>query len=814
MRHSRLAVLCLTVLLSASALGAPQAAAAAQGIASDTFSRAASNGWGFAETGGSYAVNVAGPFSVANGNGIIAMTPGQQRSATLPASALDLTLTTSFKLSTIPNSGSGVYIALDTRRQSDGDSYRPRIRVGPGGVTDLELTRVDGATGAVTQLRSALRVAAPLVAGSWYRLKASITGSSTVTVGAKIWAATSGEPAAWQSTATDSGASRIAASGTLGLWTYLSASGSTTSLVVDDLAAATPTTNLAPSARFTASSTGLTASLDASGSTDPEGTALTYAWSFGDGTRATARNVQHTYASPGTYRVSLDVTDTNGAVSTQTQDVAVSAAAVSSSRGAQLPITYSLSSLPGTHRFVSPSGSDTSGTGTQAAPFRTLTKAVAASSVGDSIILRSGTYPISANTTLIQKNKLTITAFPGEVPVFDGSTPAPAAVATEGALRSFDYQPMPAGIGEGLNLSSLPTPTFAGAQATGSAARVGWRCVTGSTSYTTPVPTAGDPDGCVSSPRIITAYWPDQVWVGDRPLTQVSDKSRVTSGTFWVSRASATDAAPALSRIYLHQDDATDMSRVRVSSSNGPFLRLLADGLTLKGVRIQRHSPSWSQYALSVLTGVDDLTVSDVALDDNAGISLKLGGGSVAGGSQLVKRATLERLSVTDAGWMGAAFTYTDGTLVRDVSFRVINRDQEFNRGPQSGAIKSTKTHGTTIRHSEFRDIWGHALWWDQSSYNTTVADSEISDVSHSAILMEISHGLTLVNNVIRGPVTPQGEEGHTTVRLAGSSGVRLVNNTILGGPVGVGIYTDPRSKTYGTSNRPCSEHCQSPGNV
>lgn len=100
-----------------------------------------------------------------------------------------------------------------------------------------------------------------------------------------------------------------------------------------------------------------------------------------------------------------------------------------------------------------------------------------------------------------------------------------------------------------------------------------------------------------SSPRIITAYWPDQVWVGHRPLTQVSDKSRVTSGTFWVSRASATDAAPALSRIYLHQDDATDMSRVRVSSSNGPFLRLLADGLTLKGVRIQGHSPSWSQYA-------------------------------------------------------------------------------------------------------------------------------------------------------------------------------------------------------------------------
>lgn len=143
----------------------PQAARrGAQGIASDTFSRAASNGWGFAETGGSYAVNVAGPFSVANGNGIIAMTPGQQRSAaTLPALALDLTLTTSFKLSTIPNSGSGVYIALDDTGANQMGIPTVRVFRRHG----LGTNPGDGATGAVTQLRSALRVAAPLVAGSW-----------------------------------------------------------------------------------------------------------------------------------------------------------------------------------------------------------------------------------------------------------------------------------------------------------------------------------------------------------------------------------------------------------------------------------------------------------------------------------------------------------------------------------------------------------------------------------------------------------------------------------------------------------------------
>lgn len=184
---------------------------------------------------------------------------------------------------------------------------------------------------------------------------------------------------------------------------------------------------------------------------------------------ATARNVQHTYASPGTYRVSVDVTDTNGAVSTRLrmwQCPQPPCRAVGGrscrSRTPSFPARYTQVRVTVRLRYQ--------WHGNAGGPLRTLTKAVAASSVGDSIILRSGTYPISANTTLIQKNKLTITAFPGEAPVSTASSTRPAAVATE-VCCSFDYQPMPAGIGEGLNLSSLPTPTFAGAQATGRCAR-------------------------------------------------------------------------------------------------------------------------------------------------------------------------------------------------------------------------------------------------------------------------------------------------------------------------------------------------------
>jgi PKD repeat protein len=117
--------------------------------------------------------------------------------------------------------------------------------------------------------------------------------------------------------------------------TYAHSGEYTARLTVEDRVGRSGTTsrsvqvsNNPPSARFAVPSAayrvaGKSIRFDAAGSGDVDGSIVSYRWSFDDGTTAQGLTSLHTFAAPGRHSVELTVTDNEGAVATQTQQVEI-----------------------------------------------------------------------------------------------------------------------------------------------------------------------------------------------------------------------------------------------------------------------------------------------------------------------------------------------------------------------------------------------------------------------------------------------------------------------------------------------------------
>ncbi len=133
---------------------------------------------------------------------------------------------------------------------------------------------------------------------------------------------------------TDYGLSPLAADGTCGCTIPLPFSGGTHSIVVSAYnaygeAAAQPL-NVAPSANAGgpySGTAGTAVTVDGSGSNNPAGNIVQWAWNWGDGTTSvvTTAITSHTYADGGTYTIGLTVTDDGGATASASASASISA---------------------------------------------------------------------------------------------------------------------------------------------------------------------------------------------------------------------------------------------------------------------------------------------------------------------------------------------------------------------------------------------------------------------------------------------------------------------------------------------------------
>ncbi|HZH02784.1 MAG TPA: PA14 domain-containing protein [Myxococcaceae bacterium] len=401
--------------------------------------------------------------------------------------------------------------------------------------------------------------------------------------------------------------------------------------------------------------------------------------------------------------------------------------------GASLPIQYALSSLTGTVYYVSTMGVDTA-PGTVAQPLRSLAAAIGKVGAGQAatVVVRGGEYRDN-NVNIPAGRAVRIVAYPGEVPVFKGSQKLGAAWIPEGPLAYHAYTAQPVTDGSGI-------------------------------SFTTGQNLTGDGVG----------RYPDQVWIGGTRLRQVSSKTAVGAGRFFVDAANG--------RLYLQNADAA-AGDIEASAAD-KFITVAGANSTIEGVRVTRFSNSADDYGIIRFSPTADGSVlRHVEVNEAAFQSISYAGSA----GDITQGALMDHVTVAGANWMGVTAMYIDGLTLKAVKIVTSNEAGEFTFSPQSGALKTSRCRDIKVLDSVIRDNNSHGLWFDQSNVGTQIAGNRIENNAGSSVFYEISDDLLLINNYVSG--------GDRAVKLAGSSGLKLVNNTIVGGKDVVGIYTDSRSK-------------------
>ncbi|GAA4265668.1 right-handed parallel beta-helix repeat-containing protein [Frondihabitans peucedani] len=360
-------------IVLAAVLPSQIAHAAPATVASDSFSRTVSAGWGSATTGGAWTgtVRSGATASVQSGQGVISgLAKSTSAMATLSSvSSLDTGVVGTIGL---PSTPATLYTAFEIRKQSNGSSYRGRLELSPNGKAVLAVSRVTKA-GEVNLGRFALP--GTFAPGQRVVVEFQVTGTSTVTIRGRakvVGAATPG----WQLSVTDSSSSRVSTPGGIGLWEYAGGGNSAAlTTTLDDLKVTRD-----PSSSSTPPAT-----------TPPASPAPSPSASTPSRPAPAAPPAGSTPAQP--------------ADPTQPDRGSVAVGGTS----------YK---VPSDAVVVSPSGSD-SAAGSLASPLRTVGAAIARASSGDTIVLRAGSY--NESVTIPRNKTLTVQSYPGEAVWFDGS---------------------------------------------------------------------------------------------------------------------------------------------------------------------------------------------------------------------------------------------------------------------------------------------------------------------------------------------------------------------------------------------------------
>jgi hypothetical protein len=426
------------------------------------------------------------------------------------------------------------------------------------------------------------------------------------------------------------------------------------------------------------------------------------------------------------------------------------------STGATIPDTNY--AIPVGAIFMSPSGADAN-TGTQAAPVKTIARAVALVPAGGTVVLRAGLYR-DGSTTSITKS-FTLQPYPHEKAWLDGTDVVTTWTST----------------GAGQWYTSWNTPSF---------------CSGGYYTYPYNAQPTSNGGPCshydmYGDPANPAAGDPQMVFIDGVYVHEVTSQAAATGSNFYYNQTTKL--------LYIGTDPAGHTVEL-AARPNALVFQGGSGGVSVRGIGITRYATNeYNGNAThgAVLANVPNVTFENDVFTRMAGAALSFANST--GGA--VKSSVFAANG--DNGLDGNGhFTSTkavDGLDIEDNVFNG-NNTERFGTGCSAScsaaAIKLAHMDGFTLKNNILEGGIGAAkgFWCDLACSNGVMVNNLIRNNGSAGLMYEVSDTGIIASNLIYG----NGGEG----LKVGAANTAVYNNTSVNNGIAALIYDDSRS--YGVN--------------
>ena len=268
--------------------------------------------------------------------------------------------------------------------------------------------------------------------------------------------------------------------------------------------------------------------------------------------------------------------------------------------------------------------------------------------------------------------------------------------------------------------------------------------------------------------------YPEQVFLDDRSLWQVTSLSELSAGEFYFDYGA--------DKVYIADDPTGRELEIGI----GAVALEGGTNVTVDGLVVEKFNTPASTAALRTGTGWKVL---------NCEVRYNNGGGTFSADGSLIKNSYVHH------NGQAGTFGHGDGAVLDgvEVAFNGING---YNTNWEGGGSKFVDSNGLTVRNSHYHDNTGIGIWFDIDNINTVVDNNRSTDNTAEGIVFEIGYKATVSNNTVTGNAKdrfPSPGAFGAGILIVNNRDVEVYGNTVVGNFAGISAVQQSRgSGRYG----------------